>query len=293
MLFDSSIVAAAVPTNTQAIVDVPWLIRQLTPKPSTLRIVDVRDAQLYAIDHIPNAVNLPVGQTFNQYGDNTRIASLQQIRALLSNLGITNSDHLLLYDDGLLKSAAHVFWVLETYGHARLSVLDGGIAAWIDQRGEVTAVISALPKSRYLPAVSPRSLSTKLTTRLAIGNEHVVIVDSRTAEEYQGRTSKAKRKGHIPGATSIPWRNNLNVDSRGPLLKPGNELQSLYHFIDKSQTVIAYCNRGQESALTYLVMRSLGYRVSIYDGAWLEWGNDDSLPIETPPLPTTPVPRPR
>jgi thiosulfate/3-mercaptopyruvate sulfurtransferase len=43
--------------------------------------------------------------------------------------------------------------------------------------------------------------------------------------------------------------------------------------------VITYCNRGKQSALTYFVLRKLGYKVSVYDGAWLEWGNDDQLPI--------------
>lgn len=35
--------------------------------------------------------------------------------------------------------------------------------------------------------------------------------------------------------------------------------------------------------MTYLVLRKPGYPVSAGDGAWLEWGNDDHLPIATGP----------
>jgi thiosulfate/3-mercaptopyruvate sulfurtransferase len=27
-------------------------------------------------------------------------------------------------------------------------------------------------------------------------------------------------------------------------------------------------------------MQELGYKVSIYDGSWKEWGNDSNVPIE-------------
>jgi thiosulfate/3-mercaptopyruvate sulfurtransferase len=48
----------------------------------------------------------------------------------------------------------------------------------------------------------------------------------------------------------------------------------------KDQHVITYCNRGKQSALTYFTLRHLGYDVSVYDGAWLEWANDQNMPIE-------------
>ena len=274
---------ASADTQTQGIrpvIDLATLKAQLAKPNSNLLLVDVRDSDVYALGHLPGAVNLPTERTFNQHGDHTRIASLQQIREIMSKLGIRNTDYLVLYDDGILKNAAHVFWVLETYGHRQLSVLDGGIAGWLDQHGEVTSVITSRAQTQYIPSISTRRLSTELATLLAIQNPNMALIDARDQQEYLGITSKARRKGHIPGAISIPWSENLVPQSQVPALKPKPALQSLYASLDKSKPIIAYCNRGKESAVTYLVLRELGYRVSVYDGAWLEWGNDEQLPIE-------------
>ena len=60
-------------------------------------------------------------------------------------------------------------------------------------------------------------------------------------------------------------------------------LEKLYRAtIPVNSSVITYCNSGRRASVSYLVLRSLGYDASVYDGSWLEWGNDESLPIELP-----------
>lgn len=263
------------------VIDVSTLKTLLArPAPAPV-LVDVRDNNTYDLEHLPGAVNVPVEHTFNETGDRSRIASLQQIRKLLSIAGIKNSDYLVLYDDGSLKDAAHVFWVLETYGHKKLSVLDGGVAAWTAQHGKLTGIETLRQKSQYIPNIATHRLSTKLATLLGIKNSKVEIIDARVYAEYVGLKSASRRKGHIPGAISIPWKENLARDKPYPQLKSTRKLHALYHALDKKEHIITYCNRGKESAVSYLVLRDLGYNVSIYDGAWLEWGNDDQLPIAT------------
>ena len=138
----------------------------------------------------------------------------------------------------------------------------------------------SITQSNYTPNIIPRSLSTLLTTRLAIENEHVAIVDSRSKDEYDGKYSKAKNKGHIPKAINIPWDLNLLPTDGTFKLKTKEDLEKIYAKLKHFDDTIVYCNFGKESALTYLIMRSMGRRVSVYDGAWLEWGNDLSLPVE-------------
>lgn len=277
----NSVVFAGTRNNTtRPVIDVATLQSRLALAQPDMVLVDVRDSDTYRRGHLPGAVNLPVEHTFNLKGDHTRIASLEQIRELMSNAGIRNSDYLVLYDDGKLKDAAHVFWVLETYGHKQLSVLEGGLAAWNRQHGELTTTETARPRTQYLPSIATRHLSTELAVLLATRNPNVEIIDARDHREYMGLSSQAKRKGHIPNAISIPWDQNLALNSQVPVLKSRQALRALYGGLDKKDRVITYCNRGKESAVTYLVLRNLGYKVSVYDGAWLEWGDDDQLPIE-------------
>jgi len=262
------------------IIDVAALKTRISAGDSIPVLVDVRDEKQYLHGHIPGAISLPVELTFNQRGDHTRIASLQRMRHLASDAGIHNSDELVLYDAGDLRNAAHEFWVLETYGHQNISVLNGGLAAWKKNQGKLSKQNVKRPKSNYLPNIAPHRLSTELATLLALKNPHVAIIDARSRDEYLGKSSRADRKGHIPGAISIPWYENLTRVSGVPLIKPRAALLSLYAGLNPDKNVIAYCNRGKESAVTYLILRQLGYRVSVYDGAWLEWGNDEHVPVE-------------
>lgn len=246
-----------------------------------LVFVDIRSQKEYQTSHIDQAVYIDVEQTFNRHGDPNRIAPLHQVQEFLSAAGIKNNEHIIIYDNGNLKNAAHLFWLLETYSHKKLSVLDGGYPEWVKQHGKFSTTPSKRPASRYLASISPDNYATKLTTRLAIDNLHAVIIDSRSANEFAGKQSKATRSGHIPNAISIPWSDNFVSTNAEGLVKDKTTLQQLYAGVERDKQVIAYCNRGKQSAVSYLIMRHLGFQVSIYDGGWLEWGNDSELPINT------------
>jgi len=88
--------------------------------------------------------------------------------------------------------------------------------------------------------------------------------------------SKTGYFGHISTAINIPFDLNLNA-STSKLLSL-SELSKLYEMLDKKKPVIVYCNKGKQSALSYVVLRYLGYKVSAYDGSWFEWGRKKNFP---------------
>ncbi len=65
-------------------------------------------------------------------------------------------------------------------------------------------------------------------------------------------------------------------------MKEWSELKNIYKDIPKDKDIILYCDGGAEAALNYIVLQELGFKASVYDGSWLEWGNDPSVPIENP-----------
>lgn len=258
------------------IVDTQWLNKIMKNNSNHIRILDVRSPAEYSLGHIPGASNFPVELSFEGH----RIVSIKKIRSLLQHLGLKNTDQLILYDNGQIRDAAHVFWMLETYGHEQVVVLDGGLPAWQQAGLKLSTISTHYPPSQYIPTITPSHLTTKLGALLSLNNPNVTIIDSRQKDEYDGLTSRAQRAGHIPKALNISAEKLIDNNAPVPKLKTLDELQSLYKAVDKSAIVMSYCNRGKDSAMSYLIMRSLGYNASVYDGGWLEWGNDMQLPIE-------------
>jgi thiosulfate/3-mercaptopyruvate sulfurtransferase len=107
-----------------------------------------------------------------------------------------------------------------------------------------------------------------------------VIIDGRPYSFYIGEKSHAKRYGHIPTALNYPGSANYVMTKDGSAMKTFDKLKKLYKDLPKQKEIILYCEDGADAALNFLVLQQLGYKVSVYDGSWLEWGNNEKLPIE-------------
>jgi thiosulfate/3-mercaptopyruvate sulfurtransferase len=263
-----------------ALVTPDWLQARLADP--AIQLIDVRDRDHYQLGHIAGAINIPVDETFGAGERADRLAAVSDITDLFSRSGVRDDRHLVLYDDGSFTSAARLFWVLEVFGQQRVSVLNIGYRAWHAGKRPVSTEPPTVPATEYIARIQPEYMATALTTRVAMDNPAVVIVDTRATDEYAGKRSIAKRHGHIPGAINIPWSVNLRGGPEGTQIAPLDQLSALYRKQLGDRKVIAYCNKGKQSALAYFVLRNLGYQVAAYDGSWFEWGNDPQLPIVNP-----------
>lgn len=266
--------------NSQGrLVDIDWL-QQHKDNNNTL-ILDVRKSQDYLEGHVPGAVNLPVDITFSQKDDMGFVGSPTQIRTILGNHGINNDTFVVIYDKGHFFDASRMLWVLKVYGHKKVALLDGGFSAWKKANKTVSTEVVNPEPTQFIPTLDPQHLTTLFSTRLATENPNIQLIDVRKIEEYTGEKSKSARFGHLPNALSFP--SELNYEKRDgiTLLKDKAQLAHIYSGLDKSKPVVAYCNKGKESAITYFVLTELGYQVSVYDGGWIEWGNQQQLPISS------------
>ncbi len=265
------------------LIDLAWLRARLDDP--RLRLIDARSAREYAEGHLPGATNVDVYALRTEDTDPAGLEDFNRRQvAALHAAGVRADSLVVVYDEQSLTNAARGVWVLDYYGHPSVQMLDGGIAAWVEDGGLLTTEVPVVPAGDFMPTLHPERLATYRDILDRLGDDHgdTVILDTRRITEYFGTEVRTKRSGTIPGAVHLEWTNHL--DERGTI-RDADALRALFaqHGITPDKEIIPFCGGGYRSAHAYLVLTMLGYpRVRNYLGSWGEWGNRDNTPIVIP-----------
>lgn len=262
--------------NFSTITTVDWL--QKNYDNPNLVIVDLREKDEYLKGHLKNAVNIPALE--NLFDEKFFTPKLKKLKELFSNAGIDNSSLVVSYDNGDFIWAARFYWILDILGHENVSLLKVAYGEELKEKFEITKEDYRPQRKEFIARIDTNKVETKLSTLMSIGKK--TIIDGRKTSHYEGKESLAKRFGHIPTALNYACTQNFQVQSSGNRMKDMDELEKVYKDIPKDKEIILYCDGGAEAALNYIVLHELGYKASLYDGSWFEWGNDSSVPITNP-----------
>jgi thiosulfate/3-mercaptopyruvate sulfurtransferase len=247
-------------------------------------ILDARQTPLFILGHIEGAHHLPrSGFLDKRDGVKSLVPTTTAFESLMQEFGITPETTVVTYAEDDNPYAARLAWTLRYHGHNKVLVLDGGYEKWA-QEGHPTTLLptkAAVPSTyRVSSPGNARAEADYVLTQL--GNPSVVIWDTRTTEEYDGTKVRADRGGHIPGATHLNWTQLQHEVNGVKVLKSESEIRQLLaqYGITSGQEVIAHCQTGIRSSYATLVLQGLGYaEVKNYDGSWIEWANNATLPI--------------
>lgn len=275
----------------QDLVTTDWLYEHLNDE--NLRIIDIRGHVLpasephphyfshhaeYLQSHIPGAVFVDwVTDITNPQSPNaSQIAPPEAYAALMSKLGIDKDTMVVAYDDASGMFAARMWWSLLYYGHENVAVMDGDWHKWVAEGRPTTADLPQIEPKTFIAQPNP----TLRRTIDEVAQTSAILMDVRTPDEFNGKASRAKRAGHIPGAVNIPRGGLINADGtlRAPLeLKDAIAQGGIQ--LDAPEVVV-YCNGGVSASYGMLALRAAGLKnVAVYDGSWKEWGNDPDRPI--------------
>jgi len=260
----------------EAITSITWL-KQNYDNPN-LVIIDLRPYEEYKKGHLKKAVNIPGLQSL--FDDKYFMPKLDLLKELFSNAGIDSNKLVVAYDNGDFIWSARLYWILQTLGHSNVGILKVAYGKELIENFEISMTDFVAQRSEFIPRIDNSKIETKLSTLLSIGDK--TIIDGRQEDHYVGEKSIAKRFGHIPTAENYACTRNFQVNSDGNKMRELSELEDLYKNIPKDKKIILYCDGGADAALNYVVLQKLGYKVSVYDGSWAEWGNDEAVPIENP-----------
>lgn len=272
-----------------------WLADHL--QDPNVRVVDIRGhvipasephphyfshRQEYLENHIPGAVFVDwVHDITDPNSPNaSQIAPPDDYAALMSKLGISDDTLVVAYDDANGMFAARLWWTLRVYGHENVRVLDGGWKTWIAEDRPTTAEIPDLPAGSFTVRPNMRIRRTVDDVAGALYGD-TILLDVRSTGEFAGKSSRARRGGHIPGAVNVPRSTVVNVDGTLPDAVTLKEKFASAGIDDPDAEVVVYCNGGVSASYGMMALLNAGFtNVAVYDGSWKEWGNDDSRPIE-------------
>jgi thiosulfate/3-mercaptopyruvate sulfurtransferase len=235
----------------------------------------------YAQGHLPGAVHAHLDRDLSGHksGRNGRhpLPERATFRDWLERQGVTGQEQIVAYDDAGGAYAARLWWLLRWMGHARVAVLDGGLAAWQAMGGELTSVLPRLERARFESAGAP--LATCVDVEFVQDNlarRQAALIDARGAGRYAGVGETIDPvAGHIPGALNRPYLDNLDATGH---FKPASRLRDEFTRVLGSRTpgqVVSQCGSGVTACHNLLAMEHAGLSgARLYPGSWSEWCSD-------------------
>ena len=241
------------PSNV--LVNADWIAAHLDDRTVSIIEVDVSGAA-YNSGHIPAAV-LWNTYTDLRHADYTPMTTAE-FEQVLSRSGVSPESTVVFYG-----YAPHLgYWLMKSHGHKQALLMDGPREQWEAAGNSWTTVVRPIVPSQYrLSQPDPGVASTLDEVEALVRQRGVVILDTRSPEEYSGErfwpsgaTEGAGRPGHIPGAVHVHIDRLRTAEGH---FKEANEIRQILesHGVAPDAKVVTYCTIGNRASQAWFALK--------------------------------------
>ena len=233
----------------------------------------------YKKEHIPNAIFFDLDKNSKQDTDLPHmLTDIKSWEKIMSNMGIENSDRIVVYDNSDVISACRCWYNLIYFGHDPnlVHVLNGGLKKW-KKENKMTNNKSVINKtSRYSSKENINLVKNKRDIDENITKNEFNLIDARSKDRFEGKVAeprKGLRNGSIKNSFCLPYSELINDDhtfiSKDKILEKFKAIK-----FDQSKNLVFSCGSGVTASVLALAYSLINdkYHPCVYDGSWAEYG---------------------
>jgi len=218
---------------------------------------------------------------------------------VMDKFDITPDTDVIVYGSEGCFSIPRAFYTLRAMGHAKVHLLDGSLADWIDANGPTEAGPRESFKAEDLTTDGITKYKSSVDAINIVDINHVsnivnsaekpgsVIIDARSAGRFFGNEPEPRpglRGGHMPGSKNVPF--NILLDDENKKFRPKEEMVLIFQKagvdVDTEKEIVCTCGSGVTACWLSLALEECGRDPSktfIYDGSWIDWASDENTPV--------------
>ena len=234
----------------------------------------------YLKEHIPEAIFFDIDKNSDPDTDLPHmLPKATYFQKIVSNLGITNKDKIVIYDNSDVFSACRCWFTFFYFGHnpKKLSVLNGGLKKWKLENKTISKTIRSIKKSNYFVNEQKDLVKNIKQIKENIIDQKFELIDARNKKRFKGLEAEPRpglSRGHIKNSKNIPFIECINKTNN--TLKNKEVLAKVFEKtrLDKSKNLVFTCGSGITASVLAMAFRLIhdNYSPTIYDGSWSEYG---------------------